>query len=420
MKTIQFKFKSLLFLLMVGFIYTSCSNDDDNAPDQEPITEPLVLDCSRITEATVLKNRGAGIDYIWPCYVTVEAPLTIEPGVTIAFEQGGGLEIKDYGSRTGSITAIGTADNPIVFTATNQVPGAWKGIYMNSGDLNNKLSYSIIEYAGSTDGSKAAISTTSDTKIEIQHTIIRNNKGNGVSVHSASNIEGWKANTITENQGYPIEIAARKIKFLDGKQSTYTNNGKNQIYVNSGSIYNRGYIEDEVNGPIHNWQDPGVPYFIDEDIFVIKDRGNEKPGHLKISEGCKIIFAEEYGIQTSSNNTVLQILGTPDNPVMFSGQYGAGSWKGINIKASNSNLNKIENTTIADAGQSPWNWFDKKGGLSLGSQTGETITLSVNNLHITKSAGCGIVERKLSAASNITYNNVTYSANTGNDICQED
>ena len=415
----KIKFKSLLLVLIIGAAFSSCSKDDNGDTD-EPAIEPLVLDCSTITEATVLENRGEGIDYIIPCLLKVEAPLTIEPGVTIAFEQDGGMSVKDYGDRTGSITAIGTEEKPIVFTGTNQVAGAWRQIFMTSGSLNNKLYHCIIEYAGATDGSKGAIEIVNNSKVEIQNTTIRYSKGDAVWVNDAANIENWKANTITENQGYPMQIAARKIKFLDGTQSTYTDNGTNQIYVNSGSIYNRGFIEDEIGGPLHTWQNPGIPYFIDENIFVIKDRGNEKPGHLKITEGCEIIFAEEYGIQTEASNTILEVLGTSSNPVSFSGQYGKGSWKGINITSSNSNLNKIENATIADAGQSHWNWFEQSGGLSLGSQTGRTITLSVNNVHITNSAGCGIVERKILPGSNITYNNVTFSNNTGGDVCEED
>lgn len=421
MKIMQFKFKSFLLLFTVGLISTGCSTDDDFevATDPEPDLEPILINCSTITESTVLVNRSSGIDYIWPCHIIVEAPLTIEAGVTIAFEQGAGMEIKDYGERTGSITAIGTADMPIVFTGTNEVPGAWNQIEMNSADLNNKFHHTIIEYAGGTDGSKAAINTVGNSKVEIQNTIIRNNKGNGVFVHNAANIQGWETNTITENQGYPLEIAARKIKFLDGTQSSYTDNGQNQIYVNSGSIYNRGFIEDEIGGPIHTWLNPGVPYFIAENIFVQKDRGNEKPGHLKITEGCEFIFEEEYGIQVYHNNPILQILGTPENPVTFSGKNGAGSWKGINIKESSSTLNTIENTTIADAGQSHWNWFEGEAGLSLGTQTGKTINLNMTNVHITNSAGCGVIERKLSSASTITYNNVTFSGNAGNDICEE-
>ena len=367
----------------------------------------------------MLKDRGSGIDYIWPCNKRVEAPLTIEPGVTIAFEQGAGMEVIDYGERTGSITAIGTESKPIVFTATNKTPGAWNGIYINSGNLNNKFHHTILEYAGGTDGSKYAIWTSNGSKVEIQNSVIRNNKGVGIHVKDGANIDGWKANTLTKNGSYPIEIAARKVKFLDGTQSSYIDNGTNQIYVNTGGSNNRGFIEDVVNGPKHTWSNPGIPIFIDENIYVRNDRGNQKPGHLEITEGVNIIFAQGYGIQVFGKNTVLSIKGTSNSQVKFSGTSGAGSWKGINIIASNSNLNVIENTTIADAGESHWNWFGNAGGLSLGGQVGETVKVKLTNLHIENSAACGIVERKLSAASDIVYNNVTYSGNIGNDKCVE-
>ncbi|MGO3154988.1 MAG: hypothetical protein ACTIK4_03540 [Mesonia sp.] len=417
MKTIQIKFKTLLVLLLVGSVFTSCSKDDDGPgdPDPEQTLEPIVLECGIMSEAMTLENRGDGIDYILPCMLTVEAPLTIEPGVTIAFEQDAGIEVNDYGARTGAITAIGTANNPITFTGTNQVPGAWSQIYIDSKNLNNKFYHCIIEYAGASDGSKPALDTDAGTKVEVQNTIIRNNKGNGVFVSVGANIENWEANTITENGGYPMQIAASKVKFLDGTQSTYTNNGTNQIYVNSLNAHDIGFI----TSTIHTWQDPGIPYFIDEYIYVENNDNTGAPGHLKITAGCQIIFAEEYGIQTSDDNTVLQILGTSENPVNFSGQYGAGSWKGINIKRSNSTLNTIENATIADAGQSNWGWFQQKGGISLGHQTQKTITLSVTNVHITNSGGCGVVERGIRPDSNITYTNVSFSDNAGDDYCEE-
>lgn len=418
MNLFKFKFKTLLILIFASFAYTSCSSDDD-VVDPEPVAEPLVLDCSTITEATVLEDRGAGIDYIWPCAVKVRAPLTIEAGVTIAFEQGGGLIIDDYDTRTGALIANGTADKPIVFTGTSQTPGAWNRIYMDSGDLNNILNHTIIEYAGGTDGSLPALTNVNGSKVEVKNTVIRNNKGDGVYVSTSANIDGWEANTIIGNQGYPMQIAARKVKFLDGAQSIYADNGYNQIYVNSGSIYNRGFIEDEVNGPIHTWLNPGIPFFIEENIFVRQDRVNERPGHLKVTEGCAIIFAEDYGIQMTHSNTVLEILGTQENPVNFSGLYGQGSWKGINITQSRSNLNKIENTVIADAGQSHWDWFNQKGGLSLGDQTSQSISLTLNNVLISNSGGCGIVERKIASDSSLSYSNITFSNNAGEDICEE-
>lgn len=425
MKTLQLTYKLGLILLLGCFTLASCSSDDDAIDDNsgddtdDPIGEPIELDCGILSEELVLENHVAGTDYILPCKMKVNAPLIIEPGVTIAIDQGAGFEVNDYGDRTGAITALGTENDPIFFTGVAEQPGAWNRITIKSADLNNKFKHCIIEYAGGSEGKKPALTVEEDTKVEVQHTTIRKNKSDGVYVSSSANIEGWKMNTIVENQGYPMEIAARKIKFLDGTQSTYANNDKDQVYVNSRSIYNRGFIEDEVGGPTHTWQDPGIAFFIDEDVNVWKDRGNEKPGHLIIEEGCDIIFNEGYGLKVKHPNTAIEILGTPENPVNFSGLYGAGSWYGINIRKSNSNLNTIENTTIADAGEDVWNWFDQTGGISLGDQTDEVIQLNMTNVHITNTAGCGVVERGIMPGSNIIYDNVTYSQNTSDDVCEE-
>lgn len=118
-------------------------------------------------------------------------------------------------------------------------------------------------------------------------------------------------------------------------------------------------------------------------------------------------------------NTVLEVLGSAENPVNFSGQYGQGSWKGINIIQSISNLNKIENTVIADAGQSTWDWFNQPGGLSLGGQTSHAVNLTLNSVHITNSGGCGIVERKMDSNASLVYNDLTFANNAGGDICEE-
>ncbi|HLS30340.1 MAG TPA: hypothetical protein VK021_05755 [Flavobacteriaceae bacterium] len=417
MKYNQSKFKIIVLLLLVGFAFASCSSDDDNGIEDEPIVEPIVLDCSIITEETLWENRGEGLDYILPCHLRIHAPLTIEPGVTIAIEQEGGLEVDDYGDKTGSITAIGTQNNPIVFTGAESVAGAWDDILIKSGDINNRLEHCIIEYAGGSD--KPALTVENNAKIEVQFTTIRQSKSLGVLLENSANIEGWKENTITENQGYPLQISGTKVALLDGNASSYTGNGEDMIHVNSGTSHNRAFITDDIGGIKHIWQDPGVPFFIDEDIIVRRDTDNEKPGHLVIEEGCDIIFNEDYGLEVLHENPILEILGTPDNPVNFSGLYGAGSWYGIHIDQSNSNQNTIENTNIADAGEDVWTWFDHKGAISLGTHTPKTITLNMTNVHITNSAGCGVVERKLKESSVIIYDNVTFNENTGYDICEE-
>lgn len=72
-----------------------------------------------------------------------------------------------------------------------------------------------------------------------------------------------------------------------------------------------------------------------------------------------------------------------------------------------------------NAGESHWNWFNQKGGISLGFQTGQIIYVKMENVSIINSAGCGVVERGIKDGSNITYTNMTFENNAGQDYCEE-
>jgi hypothetical protein len=81
-----------------------------------------------------------------------DAHLTIEPGVTVAFSEGAGLSV--YRAR---ITARGTEEAPILFTATNPKPGYWKGIHLvDTSSVENIFEHVTIEYGGSPRNFKGA------------------------------------------------------------------------------------------------------------------------------------------------------------------------------------------------------------------------------------------------------------------------
>ena len=72
--------------------------------------------------------------------------LILEPGVAIELNSGGSIEI----TGEGALTAVGTSDEPILFTGTTKLAGAWKGVYF-SGTKNilNRIEHARFEYAGS-------------------------------------------------------------------------------------------------------------------------------------------------------------------------------------------------------------------------------------------------------------------------------
>ncbi|MDA3944052.1 MAG: hypothetical protein PF694_11000 [Bacteroidetes bacterium] len=373
---------------------------------------PIVLSCSDINEEMTLENKFDGVDYYVPCMIQVNAGLIIEPGVTIEFAQEAGFEIQDYDDWEGYISAAGTAQDSIRFTGEIKSEGAWNQILMNSSDLRNTMKYCIVEYAGNSDGSEAAIHLD-DAKLELQNSLIRGNSSYGMFVDNRSNISGFANNTFTENMSYPLHIAANKVAQLDGQGSSYTGNTSgveeywDEIYVFSNSIYERGYITGQET---HVWNDPGVPFFVNELIYV----GETDEGSLRIMPGCEVSFGQNFGFWVDEYNASLQITGTADNKVIRRGRYGQGSWNGIYLNTNNIE-NSIEHAVITDGGQEiVGHWFDNPANVNLG-YSGGNIRLSLNNVALNNSGGCAIAEG--GGDINLSLNNVTYSGNAGNDYC---
>ena len=105
-----------------------------------------------ISANTTLINRisnPALPDYIASSNVSVNATLTIEPGVLIAFAENVSLNIVNGNT---AIVANGTSTEPITFTSQGKTNGLlWKGIYVASGSALNSFDHVIVEYAGNSD-----------------------------------------------------------------------------------------------------------------------------------------------------------------------------------------------------------------------------------------------------------------------------
>lgn len=402
----------LLALIVISSIVFLSACEKDDEPDDQNVVEPIELSCSDINDEMVLEDRSSGVDYFVPCMIQVNAGLIIEPGVTIEFAQDAGFEIQDYDTWEGYISAEGTAQNPIKFTGEIKSEGAWNQIQIKSNDLRNTMKHCIIEYAGTSDGSEAAIHMD-DGKLELQNSNIRHNSGYGMFIDSQSDISGYSSNTITANMNYPLHIAANVVTQLDGQGSTYTGNMNNsgdsmdEIYVFSNSIYERGYITGQNT---HEWDDPGVPFFVNELVYI----GETDEGSLRINAGCEISFGQNFGFWVDEYNAFLEIKGTASNNVVISGRDGQGSWNGIYLNTNNVK-NSFEHAVITDGGQSTvGHWFNDPANINLG-YSGGTTTLNLDNVALNNSGGCAIAEG--GGTINLTTTNVTYSGNAGSNYC---
>lgn len=125
--------------------------------------------------------------------------LTIEPGVVLKFLPGTRLAIQRHTSdepASAAIHAVGTPDEPIVFTSAAEAPapGDWQGLWFGGiPDAKNRIEHARIEYAGYdcscvlntcsaiTEHEGAVIFTGQPASAFIKNTVFRGVAGHGVT-----------------------------------------------------------------------------------------------------------------------------------------------------------------------------------------------------------------------------------------------
>jgi len=111
-------------------------------------------------------------------WLTIESgTITINDSVRIQFDDGMGL----YISTGGSLKIITSAAAPAVFTAINPALGAWKGIYFETSQADNRIENSIIEFSGNLyDNKRFGVAMYDNPRITILNTTFRNINGCGI------------------------------------------------------------------------------------------------------------------------------------------------------------------------------------------------------------------------------------------------
>ena len=124
MRTIDWKF-STLALIAGMFVFTSCSNNDDDPVIEEP--DSSVLQGSIVSDLTLKSGNTYTLNGEF--LVKEGATLNIEPGVKIVAQYDDRVDyiLIEQGAK---INALGTASAPIIMTSSKEEPGAWGGIHI--------------------------------------------------------------------------------------------------------------------------------------------------------------------------------------------------------------------------------------------------------------------------------------------------
>lgn len=86
-----------------------------------------------------------GVPYIFKSgALAFDSKITIEPGVELRLPEAGKIVINS----DGGLIAVGTEEEPIIFTGVEKLNRYWEGINFNSSYPGNEISHAIIEYCG--------------------------------------------------------------------------------------------------------------------------------------------------------------------------------------------------------------------------------------------------------------------------------
>jgi hypothetical protein len=142
---------------------------------------------------------GDGNAYLFSGGVTINAALTLAPGVIMHFRKDVPFDV----SSTGSLTAVGTPASPIVLTSANAAGGAlWRGLAIASRDAANKLEHVSVSHGGGGDSpfwlygsynqdGETAIGVDSDASLTLTSSTVSNSGKFGLAIKEGATVNGY-------------------------------------------------------------------------------------------------------------------------------------------------------------------------------------------------------------------------------------
>lgn len=385
-----------VILLLFGLY--SCSKKESYTPALEET--PITLSCdyfSKNPNALLQDNPNAPVDYIVPCRMSIHDNVTLEPGVTIAFETGAGFFI----GSNGSLNANGTSVKKITLTGTDKKPGAWAGIYVNSNDVKNEISNAIIEYAGgatfNSNGDKGAVIIHASGKIKLSNNLIQYSAAYGVNNYRNGDIENFENNRINNNN-IPGIFSVSKIDQIK-ESNNFEGNTTNKFEIAvAGTI-----------SSVSTWYRLNIPYMVTSYSHI---KHSDIDAALTIQPGTIIEMGEGTGMKVTTKGS-LKIVGTPSEKIIIRGVNPiAGSWRRIEYQFTSSPNNQIQYAEIMHAGANP---TDSKGGVYMWANP----MLSISNTHFSHILSCAVYAAPNTSSPNPNLSigdAVTYS-NCGGEVC---
>jgi hypothetical protein len=303
------------------------------------------------------------------------AVLTVEPGVTLAFEGGVGLDVG--ASSVGKLVAVGTAQNPIIFTSSSNppLPGDWRAIHLWDGTMaGTKIAYAKLDYCGADRNGCIVGDGVQANLVTLDHLTIGHvgPDSDGILQYDTNSnfiITNSIFNDIAPGQ-YAISVQAPSFA---GIGTTNTFNSGAMIEVAGGTI-----------STTTSWADPGTSIAVTTDTLFVE--GPDNPV-LTLGPGLTLAFDTlgEFDVGFAMPGKLV-VAGTPANRVVITSLAatpGQGDWIGVEVWENGSA--QVSYADISYAGSDGTN-----GGDLILRSANSTSKLSVDHSSFTYSQGEGI------------------------------
>jgi len=359
-----------------------------------PIGEVIMPDLDILSCNAVLTSADilSGLTNIGEGCLTVPNTLTIPAGSTLQLNRGAVLKFGAGANliveRGASLSALGTLEEPVVFTGTEESPGHWGGIGISSNSPSNALNGVIIEYGGNASAFAVITAMEENVRFRMNDSLVRFNDGQVLGFNrSRIVIDSFSGNRIIENADVGI-VNLEIFEQLRGN-TEYIDNVFNQFSSNTLRFLGEDIVIPAFDIPI-NW---GGAEIMD--------------GSLTIEAGVELIMGP--------GNTAIDVdgpfsaLGTAEQPITITGRSTTqGSWEGLVLRGTG-------NKTI--------NYTDIEFGGFAGGDTGAIVVqcdnfdVQISNTNISGSASWGIFVSDNNAQCDVNVeNNVNFSNNVLGDI----